>query len=172
LSFLFCKSVDISDDHVCGASGEDISDLTFECTGKCYGLEVFTACKRVGTDLGYGSGNGNGGERFASPECHFADGFQTFGKLERLEIGAEGECLLSDLGYACGNGYGFKLALEAEDTLTNTDLKNGICVTVIHFVFGIEYDVIGGFILFPVENGNADFKRKISKYQRICNFLR
>lgn len=149
-------SVDISDDHICGATLEDIRDFRFECTGKCYRLEVFAACESVCTDFSNGGGNGDGFEGLACPECHFADAFKTFSEDDGFELGAEGERLLCDLIYACGNSDGFEVVLEAEDALTNADLENGELGAVCHGVFGIENDVCGCLILFPVEDRNAD----------------
>ena len=148
--------VDISDDHIFGATFEDVVDLAFKRAGESNGLEVFAACESVGADFGYGRGDRNGFKGLASPECHFADAFKTFGKVERGELGAEGERLLCDFGHACGNGNGFEFVLEAEDTLTYADLKNGAFGAVFHCVFGIKNDSVGCFILFPVEDRNAD----------------
>ena len=134
---------------------EDGIDLVFKSAGNLDGFQIFTAGKSIFADFRNGGGNGNGFQGFASPERHFTDLFQAFGKGDGFQRSAERKRFLFNGNDAARNGDGFQFILEAENTLTDADLRYGIGYAVQN-VFGIENEVCGGFILFPIEDGNAD----------------
>jgi len=147
--------IDVFDLKVFVMTHEDGIDLIFESAGNFDGFQIFTAGKRIFADFRNGGGNGDGFQGFASPECHFADFFQAFGKGNGFQGSAERKRFLFNGNHTARNGNGFQLVLEAENTLTDTDLRYGIGYAIEN-VLGIKNEICGSFFLFPVEDGNAD----------------
>lgn len=134
---------------------EDVFNLIFKSARDSDGFQIFTTGKGVFADFRYRGGNGNVFQGFAGPECHFADFFQALGKRDGFQGRAERKRFLFNGADAFRNADGFQLALKAEDSLSDTDLRDGITDTVQN-VFGIENKICGGFFLLPAENRNAD----------------